>query len=138
MSKYLGQVIKSLPPVQAYFGLNYRNIPCGAVLSGLPPGGKLGPAGGGMVMLTNPSDPTRLEVENVAETVEFTVGLDLRQLPATWQNPTMLGQRLQVSLPGTTPRIVPGSVQMLNVAQRTAPATPSSMPICASCWPRVS
>ena len=122
VSRYLKQVAKSLPPTQAYFGLRYPAVRYGAVLAGLPPGSKLGTSGDGSVWLTGSKDPTNLEVEDVAKTVEFTVGLDLSQLPIAWQQPAWLGQRLQASLPGTAPRIVPGSVQQLTAAQRAASA----------------
>ncbi|MEJ7662289.1 MAG: hypothetical protein WKG07_23345 [Hymenobacter sp.] len=56
--------------------------------------------------------------------MEFTVGLNLDQLPPAWQQPAFLAQQLRVSLPGaaSAPVLMPGSVQRLSAGQRATPA----------------
>lgn len=124
VGRYLAQVPKSLPAEQAYFGLSFPRVPYGAVLTGLPAGSPLMTGGEGSVSQTNLSSATALDVEDVKKRVEFTVGLNLSELPAAWQQPAFLAQQLRATLPGAAvaPVIVPGSVQRLAPGQQATPA----------------
>ena len=126
VSRYLKQVAKSLPPTQAYFGLRYPAVRYGAVLAGLPPGSKLGTSGDGSVWLTGSKDPTNLEVEDVAKTVEFTVGLDLSQLPNAWQQPAWVAQWStdNDNLPGP----VPHTYRLTDIMSGLRGAFPAALP----------
>ena len=125
VSKYLGRVTIGLPAEQAYFGFSFPKVSYGAVLTGLLADSKLQPSGNGSVMQATMESFTALEIEEVKGGVEFTVGLNLRQLPGVWQETALLARQLLVQLPNaaSAPIIVPGSVQRLTAAeQATTPA----------------
>jgi len=120
VSRYLAAVVKNPPAEQAYYGLTFRSIPAGAVLTGLPAGSPLLPGGGGSVMQATLNSATALDIEDVKSGVEFTVGLNLSQLPEAWRQPALLARQLRVSLAGAAPLLVPGSVQRLTAAEQAA------------------
>lgn len=123
VARYLHEVMPAPGPAvqQAYFGLSFPKVPYAAVLTGLPAGSKLAPGGEASVSYTTAQASPELDVQDVKKTAEFTVALNLEQLPAAWQQPAFLAQQLRVALPGgTAPRLVPGSVQALTAADRAA------------------
>lgn len=96
---------------QAYFGLNFKQVPYAAVLTQVPAGSPLAPSGDGSISYTGAQASTSLEVSDVQQGIDFTVAVNLSQLPAAWREPTFLAQNLQVSLPGGAAKLVPNSVQ---------------------------
>ncbi len=123
VARYLREVLPAPGPAvqQAYFGLSFPQVPYAAVLTGLPAGSQLAPGGAASVSYTTAQASPELDIEGVKKTAEFTVALNLEQLPTAWQQPALLAQQLQVSLPGgAAPRLVPGSVRTLTAAERAA------------------
>lgn len=125
VSRYLKEVRVNQGDVQqAYFGLKFPETPYAALLSGLPVGSKLEQKqGDASVSYTTSRPSNELEISSVGDTAEFSIGLNLSNLPSAWQQPAFLAKQLQAVLPSTRPLIVPGSVRMLTIAERNSSAT---------------
>ena len=121
VGRYLSEVATGLPAEQAYFGLRFASVPFAVVLDGLPPGSPLAPAGGASVSYAGAKASPELDIEDVRQTAEFTVALNLARLPAAWQEPGFLARQLRAELPGgAPPLLVPGSVRRLTAAEQAA------------------
>lgn len=119
ISRVARQFLPSAPERQVHVGLTYPNLPAMPLLTGLPAGSKLVSGGEGTVYL----DGATVAVEDARKGVEFSVGLDLQDLPTAWQDPAFLQQGLQVSLPNGAAALVPGSVRYLTSAERATSST---------------
>ena len=113
VGRYLNEV---LPPTaattqQAYFGLTFPRVPYAAVLTQVPAGSPLAPGGGGSISYAGAGVSTNLDVSDVKEGVDFTVALDLHQLPAAWREPAFLASSLRAQVPGGSVRLLPNSVK---------------------------
>jgi hypothetical protein len=115
VGRYLNEVVPASAnsAEQAYFGLNFKQVPYAAVLTQVAAGSPLAPSGEGSISYAGAQASTSLEVSDVKEGVDFTVALDLSQLPAAWREPAFLTQNLRVSLPGGAAKLLPGSVRAL-------------------------
>ncbi|MDQ2794751.1 MAG: hypothetical protein M3Y12_12205 [Bacteroidota bacterium] len=107
VARYAAEVFKNAPAQQAFFGLK-TNTPAFAPLLTKLTDQKLKSSGGTVYaenngLTLNPSD----------DPVDFSVGLDLKGLPAAWQNPAFLAQHLLVRLPNGQASLLPNSVRAL-------------------------
>ena len=107
VARFAAEVFKNAPAQQAFFGLKTKTPAYAPLLTKLTDP-KLKPSGGTVYaenngLTLNPSD----------DPVDFSVGLDLRELPAAWQNSAFLAQHLQVSLPNGQASLLPKSVRPL-------------------------
>ncbi|MBC8085583.1 MAG: hypothetical protein H7Z21_20485 [Hymenobacter sp.] len=114
VGRYLNEVLPpaDTKPRHAYFGLSFAQVPYAAVLTQVPAASPLAPGGEGSVSYAGAGVSTKLEVSDVEEGVDFTVALNLRQLPAPWQEPAFLARNLQAGLPGGTVALQPNSVKL--------------------------
>jgi hypothetical protein len=106
VARYTAEVFKNAPAQQAFFGLKTHEPAFAPVLlkltdPKLKPSGSIFGEGKGLTL--NVSD----------DPAEFSVGLDLKELPAAWQNSAFLAQHLQVRLPNGQASLLPGSVRPL-------------------------
>jgi hypothetical protein len=107
VARFTAEVFRNAPAQQAFFGLKLPTPAFAPVLTKLTDP-KLKPSGSvygedqGLTM--NVSD----------DPAEFTVGLNLSQLPATWRQPAFLASHLQVRLPNGQAALVPNSVRVLS------------------------
>ncbi len=123
VARYVNEVLPapSAATQQAYFGLTFPRVPYAAVLTQVPATSPLAPGGNGSISYGGAGVSTNLEVDNVKDGVDFTVALDLRQLPAAWREPAFLAQHLQAQVPDGRVQLLPGSVKLLaNVPQLSA------------------
>jgi hypothetical protein len=107
------------PERQAHVGLTYPGLAVGALLDSLPPASPLEPGSqnsGGSVWF----ESGKVVASNVANGIEFNIGLDLHQLPSAWQNPAFLNANLRAWLPGGTVVLLPKSVRWLTPAEHAA------------------
>ena len=107
VARYAAEVFKNAPAQQAFFGLK-TSTPAFAPLLTKLTDPKLKSSGGTVYaenngLTLNPSD----------DPVDFSVGLDLKGLPAAWQNPAFLAQHLLVRLPNGQASLLPNSVRPL-------------------------
>ncbi|MFD2721376.1 hypothetical protein ACFST9_21855 [Hymenobacter monticola] len=107
VARYAAEVFKNAPAQQAFFGLK-TSTPAFAPLLTKLTDPKLKSSGGTVYaenngLTLNPSD----------DPVDFSVGLDLKELPAAWQQPAFLAQHLQVRLPNGQASLLPNSVRPL-------------------------
>ncbi|WP_426059852.1 hypothetical protein [Hymenobacter sp. B1770] len=107
VARYTAEVFKNAPAQQAFFGLK-TDTPAFAPLLTKLTDPKLKPSGGTVYaenngLTLNPSDGP----------VDFSVGVNLRELPAAWQKPAFLAQHMQVRLPNGQASLVPNSVRPL-------------------------
>lgn len=107
VARYAAEVFRNAPAQQAFFGLK-TSPPAFAPLLTKLTDPKLKPSGGTVYaenngLTLNPSD----------DPVDFSVGLDLKELPAAWQQPAFLAQHLQVRLPNGQASLLPNSVRPL-------------------------
>lgn len=113
VGRYLNDVLP--PPTaatkQAYFGLTFPRVPYAAVLTQVPAGSPLAPGGDGSISYNGKDVSTNLDVSGVKDGVDFTVALDLRQLPAAWREPAFLAQHLQAQVPDGSVKLLPASVK---------------------------
>ncbi|TFZ66030.1 hypothetical protein E4631_13120 [Hymenobacter sp. UV11] len=120
---YVNEVLPatSAATQQAYFGLTFPKVPYAAVLTQVAADSPLAPSGNGSISYGGAGVSTNLEVDNVKDGVDFTVALDLRQLPAAWREPTFLVQHLQAQVPNGSVKLLPGSVKPVsNIPQLQA------------------
>jgi len=107
VARYAAEVFRNAPAQQAFFGLK-TSTPAFAPLLTKLTDPKLKPSGGTVYaenngLTLNPSD----------DPVDFSVGLNLKELPAAWQNSAFLAQHLQVRLPNGRASLLPSSVRPL-------------------------
>lgn len=106
VARFAAEVFKNAPAQQAFFGLKTTTPAFAPVLTKLSDA-KLKPSGsvygeGNGLTLSVSDDPA-----------EFTAGLNLKELPAAWQQPAFLAQHLQVRLPNGQAAVLPNSVRLL-------------------------
>lgn len=113
VARYVNEVLPAPTAAtqQAYFGLSFPRVPYAAVLTQVPAGSPLAPGGEGSISYAGAGVSTNLEVDDVQKGVEFTVALDLRQLPAAWREPAFLAQHLQAQVPNGRVQLLPGTVK---------------------------
>ncbi len=113
-ARYVNEVLPAgaATTQQAYFGLTFPQVPYAAVLTQVPAGSPLAPGGEGSISYGGAGVSTNLEVDDVQKGVEFTVALDLRQLPAAWREPAFLAQHLQAQVPNGRVQLLPNSVKL--------------------------
>jgi len=118
VGRYLNEVAPAADPKtqQAYFGLSFPKVPYAAILTQVPATSPLAPAseGSGSISYAGAGVSTNLEVSDVKAGVDFTVALDLKQLPAAWREPAFLARNLQADLPGGAVKLVPNSVKAVS------------------------
>jgi hypothetical protein len=107
VARYAAEVFKNAPAQQAFFGLKTAKPDFAPLLTKLTDP-KLKSSGGTVYaenngLTLNPSD----------DPVDFSVGLDLKELPTAWQKPAFLAQHLQVRLPNGQAVLLPNSVRPL-------------------------
>ncbi|UOQ99005.1 hypothetical protein MUN81_05810 [Hymenobacter sp. 5317J-9] len=112
VARYSAEVFKNAPAQQAFFGLKTSTPAFAPVLvkltdPKLKPSGSVYAEDNGLTMKVS-DDPA-----------EFTVGLNLKELPAAWQQPAFLAQHLQVRLPNGQAAVVPNSVRTLTEDQQS-------------------
>lgn len=119
VGRYLNEVVPSAntKTQQAYFGLSFPKVPYTAVLTQVAATSPLAPGGNGSVSYGGAGISTKLDVYGVKQGVEFTVALNLNQLPAAWREPAFLSQNLKATLPGGTVRLLPNSVKYVDGVQ---------------------
>ncbi|MBC7447418.1 MAG: hypothetical protein H7330_05110 [Hymenobacteraceae bacterium] len=119
ISRVARQFLPNAPEKQVHVGLTYPALAGAALLTGLPAGGKLVSGGAGTVY----ADAGGVAVEDARKGVEFSFGLDLRDLPMAWQEPAFLAKALEASLPNGAAALVAGSVRRLTAAERSTSTT---------------
>jgi hypothetical protein len=107
VARYAAEVFRNAPAQQAFFGLKTKTPAFAPLLTKLTDP-KLKSSGGTVYaenngLTLNPSD----------DPVDFSVGLDLKELPVAWQQPAFLAQHLQVRLPNGQATLLPNSVRPL-------------------------
>jgi hypothetical protein len=112
VGRYLNEVTPGGEAQQAFFGLALPKVDYTAVLTQVKAGSALAPGGEGSVSFATGEPSTQLDVSDVSQTVEFTVALNLAQLPAAWREPAFLNKNLRARLNGGAVSIVPNSVQL--------------------------
>jgi hypothetical protein len=114
VARYVNEVLPaaSAATQQAYFGLTFPRVPYAAVLTQVPAGSSLAPGGDGSISYGGAGVSTNLEVDDVKKGVDFTVALDLRQLPAAWREPAFLARNLQAQVPNGTVKLLPNSIKL--------------------------
>lgn len=113
VGRYLNEVLPApaASTQQAYFGLSFPKVPYAAVLTQVPAGSPLAPGGEGSISYGGAGVSTNLEVDDVSKGVDFTVALDLRQLPAAWREPAFLARNLQAQVPNGAVKLLPNSIK---------------------------
>ncbi len=113
VGRYVNEVLPatSVTTQEAYFGLTFPRVPYAAVLTQVPAGSPLVPGGDGSISYGGAGISTNLDVSDVKRGVDFTVALDLRQLPAAWREPAFLAQHLQAQVPDGSVKLLPNSVK---------------------------
>ena len=122
VGRYVNEVLPPTPAAtpQAYFGLTFPGVPYAAVLTQVPAGSPLAPGGEGSISYDGKGVSTKLDVSDVTQGVDFTVALDLRQLPAAWREPVFLARGLLAEVPGGRVTLLPGSVKLSTDPQLSA------------------
>jgi len=115
VARYVGEVLPATGATtqQAYFGLAFPDVPYAAVLTQVAAASPLAPSGEGSISYGGAGVSTNLGVSDVKRGVDFTVALDLRQLPAAWRAPTFLAQNLQAQVPNGKVKLLPNSVKLI-------------------------
>ena len=106
VARYAAEVFKSAPAQQAFFGLR-TSPPAFAPLLTKLTDPKLKPSGSVY------AEDNGLTMKVSDDPVDFSVGLNLKDLPAAWQQPAFLAQHLQVRLPNGRAALLPNSVRQL-------------------------
>jgi hypothetical protein len=113
VARYAAEVFKNAPAQQAFFGLKTSQPAFAPLLTKLTDP-KLKSSGGTVYaenngLTLNPSD----------DPVDFSVGLDLKELPEAWQKPAFLAQHLQVRLPNGQASLLPNSLRPLTEVEQS-------------------
>jgi hypothetical protein len=110
------KVLRNLPAQQAYFGFEYKSIPYTALLKDK----QFRPSGVVYCSNRNADPCTDVKLQPTKnEPIEFTVGLDLNQLPMSMQTLDYLKKNLTITGNGNRPTIV-----SIAAADETIKATP--------------
>ena len=114
VARYVNEVVPATGATtqQAYLGLTFPRVPYAAVLTQVPAGSPLAPGGDGSISYGGAGISTNLEVDDVSKGVDFTVALDLRQLPAAWREPAFLARNLQAQVPNGSVKLLPNFIKM--------------------------
>ena len=107
VARYAAEVFRNAPAQQAFFGLK-TSPPAFAPLLTKLTDPKLKSSGGTVF-----GEGKGLSVDVSDDPVDFSVGLDLKELPAAWQKPAFLAQHLQVRLPNGQATMVANSARLL-------------------------
>ena len=107
VARYTAEVFKNAPAQQAFFGLK-TDTPAFAPLLTKLTDPKLKSSGGTVF-----AEGNGLSVDVSDDPVDFSVGVNLRELPAAWQKPAFLAQHVQVRLPNGQASLLPNSVRVL-------------------------
>ncbi len=113
VARYTAEVFKNAPAQQAFFGLKTTTPAFAPLLTKLTDP-KLKSSGGTVYaenngLTLNPSD----------DPVDFSVGVNLGELPAAWQKPAFLAQHVQVRLPNGQAALLPNSVRLLTEEEQS-------------------
>ncbi len=113
VARFAAEVFKNAPTQQAFFGLKTSKPAFAPLLTKLTDP-KLKSSGGTVYaenngLTLNPSD----------DPVDFSVGLDLKELPTAWQKAAFLAQHLQVRLPNGQAALLPNSVRLLTEEEQS-------------------
>ncbi|GAA3969293.1 hypothetical protein [Hymenobacter antarcticus] len=113
VARFAAEVFKNAPAQQAFFGLKTSQPAFAPLLTKLTDP-KLKSSGGTVYaenngLTLNPSD----------DPVDFSVGMNLKELPAAWQKPAFLAQHLQVRLPNGQASLLPNSVRPLTEEEQS-------------------
>ncbi|MBD2767466.1 hypothetical protein IC235_06125 [Hymenobacter sp. BT664] len=106
VARYAAEVFKNAPAQQAFFGLK-TTAPAFAPLLLKLTDPKLKPTGSVF------GEDNGLTLKVSEDPADFTVGLNLKELPAAWQKPAFLAQQLRVRLPNGQASLLPNSVRVL-------------------------
>jgi hypothetical protein len=107
VARFAAEVFKNAPAQQAFYGLQMP-APAAAPLLTKLTDPKLKPSGGTVYVEDN-----GLTVNASDDPVDFSLGLNLANLPGAWQQPAFLAQHLQVRLPNGKATLLPNSVRAL-------------------------
>lgn len=118
ISRVSQRFLPNPPARQAHVGLTYK-VKMDALLIKLPTDGKLANSGEGTVYPLEGD----IVLEDVQKGVEFSLGLNLQELPTAWQEPTFLNKALQLRLPGSNAKLVANAVRRLTNAERANSVT---------------
>ncbi|MDQ2773080.1 MAG: hypothetical protein M3Y54_21560 [Bacteroidota bacterium] len=106
VARFAAEVFKNAPAQQAFFGLQTKTPAFAPLLVKLTDP-KLKPSGS----VYGEDNGLTLKVSD--DPAEFTAGLNLKELPAAWQQPAFLAQHLLVRLPNGQASLLPNSVRLL-------------------------
>ncbi|WP_157577987.1 hypothetical protein [Pontibacter akesuensis] len=110
------RVLRNLPPQQAYFGFEYEAVPYSALLKERA----FSPAGVVYCSSRNADPCTLVNLQpEKEEPVEFTIGLDLSNLPMSMQQVEYLKKNLKVAATGSR-----ASIASVTAADESIKATP--------------
>ena len=107
VARYAAEVFKNAPAQQAFFGLKTATPAFAPLLTKLTDV-KMKSSGGTVYAENN-----GLTLNPSSDPVDFSVGLNLKELPAAWQQPAFLAQHLLVRLPNGQASLLPNSVRVL-------------------------
>lgn len=113
VARYTAEIFRNAPVQQAFFGLKITPPAFAPLLLKLTDP-KLKPSGG-----TVYGNNKELTLNVSSDPVEFSVGLNLNEMPAAWQQPAFLAQHLQVRLPDGQVALLPGSVRRLSEGEQS-------------------
>ena len=111
VARYTAEVFRNAPAQQAFFGLKTPTPAFAPVLTKLTdvklkPSGSVYGEGKGLTLNVS-DDPS-----------DFSVGINLKELPTAWQQSAFLAQHLQVRLPNGQASVVPNSVRVLTATEQ--------------------
>ena len=106
VARYTAEVFRNAPAQQAFFGLK-TSTPAFAPLLVKLTDPKLKPSGSVY------GENNGLTLNASDDPVDFSLGINLKELPAAWQQPAFLAQHLQVRLPNGQASLLPNSVRLL-------------------------
>ena len=112
VARYAAEVFRNAPAQQAFFGLKMTTPSFAPVMLKLTDP-KLKPIGS----VFGEDNGLTLNVSD--DPAEFTVGVNLKELPAAWQQPAFLAQHLQVRLPNGQASLLPNTVRLLTEEEQS-------------------
>jgi len=107
VARYSAEVFKNAPAQQAFFGLKTTTPAFAPLLTKLTDP-KMKSSGGTVYAENN-----GLTLNASDDPVDFSVGINLKELPEAWQKPAFLAQHLLVRLPNGQASLLPNSVRTL-------------------------
>ena len=112
VARFTAEVFRNAPAQQAFYGLKLPKPGFAPVLTKLSDP-KLKPSGGTVF-----AEGEGLSADVSDDPVDFSVGMNLADLPAAWQQPAFLAQNLQVRLPNGQAALQPNSLRLLTDTRR--------------------